>query len=166
VIKADSESIIHKSDVGGVAVNIQDAQEAAAVAETMKRNLGGDIKFFVQQFIPKGRELIIGAKAVKGVGHIIMFGLGGIFTEVLKDVAFTISPVSDTEAIRMINSVKAAPLINGYRGEKGINRAKTIEIIRRISMLGTDFPMIRELDLNPLFATGNEICVVDARIIL
>jgi acetyltransferase len=66
----------------------------------------------------------------------------------------------------MINSVKAAPLINGYRGEKGINRAKTIEIIRRISMLGTDFPMIRELDLNPLFATGNEICVVDARIIL
>jgi acetyltransferase len=66
----------------------------------------------------------------------------------------------------LINSVKAAPLIDGFRGEKGINKEKAVEIIRRISMLGTDFPVIRELDLNPLFATGDEICVVDARIIL
>jgi acetyltransferase len=166
VIKADSEKIIHKSDVGGVAVNIQDAKEVTGVAETMKRNLGDGIKFFVQKFLPKGRELIIGAKAVKGVGHIIMFGLGGIFVEVLKDVSFSISPVSDTEAMELINSVKAAPLIDGFRGEKGINKEKAVEIIRRISMLGTDFPVIRELDLNPLFATGDEICVVDARIIL
>ncbi|MFA4864720.1 MAG: acetate--CoA ligase family protein, partial [Bacteroidales bacterium] len=166
VIKADSEKIIHKSDVGGVAVNIQDAQEAAAVAETMTRNLGDGIKFFVQKYLPKGRELIIGAKAVAGVGHIIMFGLGGIFVEVFRDVAFSISPVSDIEALEMISSIKAAPLINGFRGEKGINKDKVVEIIQRISMLGTDFPGIKELDLNPLFATGDEICVVDARILL
>jgi acyl-CoA synthetase (NDP forming) len=166
VIKADSEKIIHKSDVGGVAVNIQNAQEATEVAETMKKNLGDGIKFFVQKFLPKGRELIIGAKAVEGLGHILMFGLGGIFVEVLKDVAFSISPVSDTEAMDMITSVKAVPLIHGFRGEKGINKEKAVEIIQRISMLVTDYPGIKELDLNPLFATGDDICVVDARILL
>jgi acetate---CoA ligase (ADP-forming) len=166
VIKADSEQIIHKSDVGGVAINIMDAKEAAAVVETMTRKLGNEIKFFVQKYVPKGRELIIGAKAAEGIGHIIMFGLGGIFVEVFKDVAFTISPVSDTEAMEMIGSIKASPLLRGFRGEKGINQGKVVEIIQRISMLGTDFPGIKELDLNPLFATGDEICVVDARIIL
>jgi acetyltransferase len=152
--------------VGGVVMNIQDAREAAAVAETMTGKFGGDIKFFVQKHLPKGLELIIGAKAAEGVGHIIMFGLGGIFVEVFRDVSFNLSPVSDTEAMEMISSIKAAPLIHGFRGEKGINKEKIVEIIQRISMLGTDFPMIKELDLNPLFATGDEICVVDARIIL
>ena len=166
VIKADSEQIIHKSDVGGVALNIQNAGEAKMVMETMMRNLGAGIRFFVQKFLPKGRELIIGAKAVEGVGHIIGFGLGGIFVEVLKDIVFSISPVSDTEASSMIHSVKATPLIHGFRGEKGINIEKTSEIIQRISMLVNDFPVIRELDLNPLFAIGDEIHVVDARMIL
>ncbi|MFH1296722.1 MAG: acetate--CoA ligase family protein [Bacteroidota bacterium] len=166
VIKADSEQIIHKSDVGGVAVNIQDVQQAAEVAETMKKNLGDGIHFLVQKFLPQGQELIIGAKAVEGVGHIIMFGLGGIFVEILKDVTFTLTPVSDSEAMEMISSIKAAPLVEGFRGRKGINKAKAVEIIQRISMLGTDFPGIKEVDLNPLVAAGDEICVVDARIIL
>ena len=166
VIKADAEAIIHKSDVGGVAVNIKDATEAAMAVETMKKKLGAEINFFVQKFLPKGKELFIGAVASSGVGHIIGFGLGGIFVEVLKDVVYCITPVSDTEAAGMIGSVKAAALINGFRGEPGINREKTAEIIRRISMLVTDFPAIRELDLNPLFAIGDEICVVDARIIV
>ncbi|NQV01269.1 MAG: acetate--CoA ligase family protein, partial [Bacteroidia bacterium] len=166
VLKLYSKTITHKSDVGGVAVNIQDAQEAAGVAETMNKNLGDGIKFFIQKFLPKGQELIIGAKAVKGVGHTIMFGLGGIFVEILKDVAFAITPVSDTEAMEMISSIQAAPIIDGFRGEKGINKGKAIEIIQRISMLGTNFLEIKELDLNPLFAIGDEICVVDARMIL
>ncbi len=165
VIKADSEKIIHKSDVGGVAVNIKNADETKAVVERMGK-LGPEVKFFVQQYLPAGKELIIGAKAEEGVGHIVMCGLGGIFVEIMKDVAFTISPVSDTEAMKMIDSLKAVPLINGFRGEKGVNKAKFAEIIQRISMLVTDFPAIKELDLNPLFASGDEICAVDARIIL
>ena len=166
VIKADSETIIHKSDAGGVAVNIQNAQEATAVAESMKNKLGSGIKFLVQKFILGEKELIIGAKAAQNELHNIGFGLGGIFAEVLEDVAFSLSPVSDAEAMEMISSVKAAPLINGFRGKKGINREKAAEIIQRISTLTTDFPIIKELDLNPLFATGDEICVVDARIII
>jgi acetyltransferase len=166
VIKADSSAIIHKSDVGGVAINIQNAEEAEKVAAAMQSKLGSDIRFFVQKFLPKGRELIIGAKATEGVGHIIMFGLGGIFVEILKDVVFSISPVSDEEAKEMIGGIKASALIHGFRGESGINQEKTVEIIQRISMLCCDFPEIKELDLNPLFASGNEICAVDARMIL
>ena len=166
VIKADSEKLIHKSDAGGVAVNIKNGDEATDVVEKMQKNFGGGLKFLVQKYIPGGRELIIGAKAEDGVGNIVMFGLGGIFVEVLKDVSFTISPVSDVEAMEMITSIKAAPLINGFRGEKGINKEKTAEIIQRISMLVSDFQEIKELDLNPLLATGNDICVVDARIII
>ena len=166
VLKADSEKIIHKSDVGSVILNIQDAQEATIGAENMNRKFGDGIKFLVQKFIPKGWELIIGAKAMEGVGHIIMFGLGGVFVEVFKDVAFNISPISDTEALEMTGSIKATPLIHGFRGEQGINKEKVVEIIQRISMLGTDFPGIKELDLNPLFSTEDETCVVDARIIL
>ncbi|MCK9423416.1 MAG: acetate--CoA ligase family protein [Bacteroidales bacterium] len=166
VIKVDSETIIHKSDVGGVALNIKDSKEAIIVAKFMNRKFGEEFQFLVQQFLPKGRELIIGTKAVEGVGHIIMFGLGGIFVEIMKDVVFSIGPVSNTEAMEMIDTVKAAPLIRGFRGEKGINKEKAVEIIQRISMLGTDFPGIRELDLNPLLAIEDEILVVDARIIL
>lgn len=166
VIKADSEKLIHKSDAGGVAVNIKNAAEATESVEKMQMNLDGGLKFLVQKYIPGGRELIIGAKAAVGSGNIVMFGLGGIFVEVLKDVSFTISPVSDLETMEMINSLKATPLINGYRGENGINKEKTAEIIQRISMLVSDFQEIKELDLNPLLANGNDICVVDARIII
>ena len=166
VVKADSEMIIHKSDVGGVAVNLKNADETHAAAEKMKSGLGGGMKFLVQKFLKPGRELIIGAKASESNGHIIMFGLGGIFVEVLKDVSFCISPLSDVEAKEMISSLKSNALIDGFRGEKGINKEKTVEILQRISRLCEDFPSIKELDLNPLFATGDDICVVDARIIL
>ncbi len=166
VIKADSEKIIHKSDVGGVAVNIRNNDEAKEAVEKMFGKFGHEITFFVQKYMPGGIELIIGAKSENGVGHLIMFGLGGIFVEILKDVAFTISPATDSEAEEMMNSLKAAALINGFRGDKGINRDKAAEIIQRVSMLVSDFPEIMELDLNPLIASGENIYSVDARIIL
>jgi len=166
VVKVDSEKIIHKSDVGGVVINIKSLEELTLVLNKMYSDFGNDIKFFIQQFIPKGKELIIGAKAEKGVGHIILFGLGGVFVELLKDVSLSITPVTDCESEEMISSIKASKLITGYRGEKGMNKTKIIEIIQRISMLVSQFPEIKELDLNPLFAFDNEICAVDARIIL
>lgn len=166
VVKVDSEKIVHKSDVGGVAINIKDNNELKQVTDKMLSSFGQDINFFVQKFIPKGKELIIGAKAEQGVGHIILFGLGGIFVELLKDVSFSITPISDCDAEEMISSIKTAKLITGYRGEKAMNKSKIIEIIQRISMLVTLFPEIKELDLNPLFAFDDKICVVDARIIL
>ena len=167
VIKADSEEIIHKSDVGGVAINIKNPEEVDEVVNKMKNNLGNaDLKFFIQKFMPQGRELIVSSKKEKGLGHLIMFGMGGIFVEVYKDVVFNLTPVSDAEANEMLNTIKAAPLLNDFRGKKGIDKAKTAETIQRISSLVTDFPAIKELDLNPIFAYEDGICAVDARIIL
>jgi acetyltransferase len=114
--------------------------------------------------LPGGRELIVGAKAEAGLGHLIMFGIGGIFVEVLKDVVFKIAPVTSVEVQDMLSSIKAAPLLDGIRGEKGVNKDGVIEIIQRISQLITDLPMIQEMDLNPIIAYEDKVLTVDARI--
>jgi len=93
-----------------------------------------------------------------------MFGIGGIYVEVLKDVVFKISPVTEVEAGEMLSSIKMAKLLDGVRGEKGINKEKVIEIIQRISQLVEDFPQIQEMDLNPIMAFETNVFVVDARI--
>ena len=165
VLKADAESIIHKSDVGGVAVNLRDEKEFSAALNEMKKKFkSSDLKFLVQKFLPAGRELIIGAKAEPGLGHLLMFGIGGIFVEIMKDVVFKIAPVTDVEAGEMLSSIKAAKLLSGIRGEKGIAMDSVAEIIQRISQLVTDFPEIQEMDLNPLVAYEDKIYTVDARI--
>lgn len=165
VIKVDSESIIHKSDVGGVAVNLQDSNAVRVTVEEMKKKFNApDLQFFVQKYLSGGKELIVGAKAEPGLGHLIMFGLGGIFVEVLKDVVFKISPVTDVEAKEMLSSIKGAPLLKGFRGEKGINEDNVIEIIQRISQLVEDIPIIKEIDLNPVIAYEDKVFTVDARI--
>jgi acetyl coenzyme A synthetase (ADP forming)-like protein len=165
VIKADAESIIHKSDVGGVAVNLKDKNEVRIAAEKMKKIFDeADLKFIIQKYLPGGRELIVGVKAENGLGHLIMFGIGGIFVEVLKDVIFKIAPVTRTEVKDMLSSIKAAALLNGIRGESGINKDGVIEIIQRTSQLVTDLPVIKEMDLNPIIALKDQTLAVDARI--
>ncbi len=165
VIKADAESIVHKSDMGGVAVNLKDNNAVRSAVEEMKKKLKAeDLKFFVQKYLPDGLELIIGAKAEPGLGHLIMFGIGGIYVEVLKDVVFKISPVTDVESQEMLSSIKAAQLIKGVRGKKGVNEKGIIEVIQRLSQLVTDLPVIQELDLNPIIAYEDKVFVVDARV--
>lgn len=165
VLKADAQSIIHKSDAGGVAVNLKDENEFSAAINEMKNKFKStDLKFLVQKFLPGGRELIIGAKAETGLGHLLMFGIGGIFVEVMKDVVFKIAPVTNLEAGEMLSSIKAAPLLNGVRGERGVNKNSVSEIIQRISQLVSDFPDIQEMDLNPVIAYEDNAITVDARI--
>ena len=165
VLKADSESVIHKSDVGGVAVNLKDENAVKKTAEEMKKKFDApDLKFLIQKYLPGGRELIIGAKAEHGLGHLIMFGIGGIFVEVLKDVVFKIAPITNVEAGEMLSSIKASRLIDGIRGEKGINKEGVIEILQRISQLVIDFPLIQEMDLNPIIGFETSTFVVDVRI--
>ncbi len=167
VIKADSTSIIHKSDVGGVFVNIKDRSAVRTTVKEMKNKFdANDLRFFIQKYIAGGKELIIGANAEAGLGHLIMFGLGGIFVEVLKDVVFKLSPVTNVEAKEMLASIKAAPLLKGIRGEKGINESEVIGVIQRTSQLVDEFPMIKEMDLNPVIAYEDKISVVDARILI
>jgi acyl-CoA synthetase (NDP forming) len=167
VVKADSEAIVHKSEMGGVAINLTDITAVRQAVEKMSRaHQEPGLKFLVQKYLPGGKELIVGAKADDEVGHLIMCGLGGIYVEVFKDVAFKLSPVTDVEAEEMLSSLKAAPLLKGVRGEKGVDQKKLIEIIQRVSQLVTDVPEIREMDLNPIIAYGDRVFVVDARMSL
>jgi acetyltransferase len=167
VIKADAESIVHKSDMGGVAVDLADGAAVKAAIEKMQQNFSaGDLRFFIQKYLPGGLELIMGAKAEEGLGHVVMFGLGGIYVEIMKDVVFNLTPVSSGEAKEMLASIKGSALLEGVRGQKGVDQAKLIEIIQRLSQLLTDLPAIQEMDLNPLMAFEDKVFAVDARIAL
>jgi len=167
VIKADAESIVHKSDMGGVAVDLADGAAVKAAVEKMQQNFSADdLRFFIQKYLPGGLELIMGAKAEEGLGHAVMFGLGGIYVEIMKDVVFNLTPVSSGEAKEMLASIKGSALLEGVRGQKGVDQAKLIEIIQRLSQLLTDLPAIQEMDLNPLMAFEDQVFAVDARISL
>ncbi len=167
VLKADAASVVHKSDMGGVAINLADADAVKQAAKTMTERIDArDLRFFVQQFVPGGREVILGAKAEPGVGHLIMFGLGGIFVDVLKDVVFNLTPLTDAEAREMVDGIQASALLDGVRGEKPVDKAALVDLIQRLSKLVTDFPQIKELDLNPVMAFEKGAVAVDARIAL
>ena len=157
--------MVHKSDLGGVAINLKNAEEVRATVEKMKKKFDAkDLRFFIQKFLPGGRELIAGVAAQRDLAPLIMFGIGGIYVEVLKDVVFKIAPVTELEANEMLSSIKASKLLDGVRGEKAIHKQSVIEIIQRLSQLVTDFPEIQEMDLNPIMAFEDKAFVVDARI--
>ncbi len=165
VVKADSESIVHKTDVGGVVLDLWHGHAVRSVAEEMGGRLGTeDIRFLVQEYLPGGMEVIVGAKAERGLGHLIMFGVGGIYVEILEDVVFRLSPITMVEAREMLSSIKAAPMLRGARGGKGVDQEAIVEVIVRLSQLVTDLPMIQEIDLNPMIAYEDRVLVVDARI--
>jgi acetyltransferase len=166
VVKVDSEKIDHKSDMGGVVVNLKDAAAVRATVQDLQGRLGkfGRLSFLVQKYLPGGRELIVGASGERGLGHLVMFGLGGVYVEVLKDVAFKIAPVTRVEAREMLSSLKAKALLDGVRGEKGVHKEKVVDLILRVSALLSDLPEIREMDLNPVMAFPDAVYAVDGRI--
>lgn len=166
VVKVDCTAIDHKSDMGGVAVNLQDAVAVENRVREMQDRLShyGEIGFLIQKFLPGGRELIIGATAERELGHLIMFGLGGIYVEVLKDVVFKIAPVTQVEAEEMLAHVKTTALLDGVRGEAGIDKSAVVALIQRVSQLLGDLPLIQEMDLNPIMAFADQAFAVDGRI--
>jgi acyl-CoA synthetase (NDP forming) len=165
VIKADSEAILHKSDKGGVALNLRHNDSVRRVLKEMQERFqAADLRFLVQKYLPGGKEVVAGAKIEQGLGHLIMFGMGGVYVEVMKDVVFKLAPVTTVEARDMLSSIRAAPLLKGVRGEKGVDEDGIVEIIQRLSQLVTDLPTIKELDLNPIVAYEDRVSVVDARI--
>ncbi|MDF1589968.1 MAG: acetate--CoA ligase family protein [Desulfobacterales bacterium] len=166
-VKADSAAVVHKSDMGAVALDLKDPAAVRAAVEKMKQKIeADDLSFFVQKYVPGGLEIALGAKAEAGLGHLIMFGLGGIFVEVLKDVVFNLMPVTDAEADRMLSDIKGAALLAGVRGRRGVDREAVKELICRLSQLVGDLPVISEMDINPVLAFEDRAVVVDARISL
>ena len=175
VLKAMAPEVSHKSDIGGVIVGLQSAREVrGAYYEIMERladsGVGGDDVegVLVQQMVTGGRETIIGTVFDPSFGPLIMFGLGGIYVEALGDVVFRVHPVSDIDAAEMIRQVKGYKLLEGLRGEKGVDFNALEEAIQRISQLVGDFPQVAELDINPFiaFEPGQMSMAVDARVVL
>ena len=153
---------VHKTDVGGVVLNVNSKEKAINVFKTLME-IDGATSVLIQN-MNSGIELFVGVKKEQGFGHAILCGLGGIFIEVLEDVSANLSPVSETEAIRMLKDLRAYKLLEGVRGQQGVNQPKLIEIIRRVSALVEVVPEIEEMDMNPLFGTAENIIAIDSRI--
>ena len=153
---------VHKSDVGGVTLNILTAEHLALEFDRMMQ-IPDATGVMVQKML-KGTELFIGAKYEERFGHVVLCGLGGIFVEVLKDVSSGLAPLSYAEAYSMIHSLRGYKIIKGTRGQKGINEQKYAEIIVRLSTLLRFATEIKEIDINPLLADDQNVIAVDARI--
>ena len=155
---------VHKSDVGGVALNIRTPEHLALEFDRMMK-IEGATSIMVQKMI-KGTEVFIGAKYEQRFGHVVLCGLGGIFVEVLKDVSSGLAPLTYGEAYSMIESLRGYKILKGTRGQKGINQQKYAEIIVRLSTLLRFATEIKEMDINPLLADEKEVIAVDARILI
>jgi acyl-CoA synthetase (NDP forming) len=172
VLKIVSPDIIHKSDVGGVIVNLKNAKEVGnaykqILSNVKKHNANAKIVgMLVQEMAPASTEVIVGSIKDPQFGPALMFGLGGVFVEVLKDVTFRIAPVNEEEAHEMIEEVKAYPLLKGYRGSPPADINAIVKIILATSKLVMEHEEIKELDLNPIMVYEKGAKAVDARIIL
>ena len=173
-LKIVSPDILHKTDVGGVRLNLQDADAVAegfgAIDASVRRFFPSAViqGIAVQEMVAGGKEVILGMTRDPSFGPLLMFGLGGIYVEVLKDVAFRVAPIGPDEAEAMIREIRSFPLLRGVRGEKPSDMAAMVEALERLSQLCTDFPEILELDVNPLLVKpeGSGAVAIDARLAL
>lgn len=172
VLKVSSQDVIHKSDAGGVKLGLKTSNQVAKAYEDIMKSIKAKYPqakiqgVSVQKMARPGVEVIIGMSKDAQFGPVIMFGLGGVFVEILKDVAFRIVPLERRDAHEMIQEIKGRPLLEGYRGSDPVDIANLEEVILKVSAFVEQHPEIKELDLNPVFAYKDGAVAVDARIIL
>ncbi|MDQ5852271.1 MAG: acetate--CoA ligase family protein, partial [Chloroflexota bacterium] len=174
VMKISSPDILHKSDVGGVRVDVANAAEVRDTFELIdyrarRYQPNADISgILVQQQAPRGRECLVGVSRDPQFGPLVAFGMGGIYVEVLKGVAFRLAPISRAEAEEQVRQIRSFPILAGTRGQAPADLASVVDTVLRASQLVTDFPEIVEMDINPLmvYDQGQGSIVLDARIIL
>jgi acetyltransferase len=163
VLKVDSAEVIHKSDEGGVVLGIANNEALKTAFAGMTDRFSG-AAFILQEQMPAGREIIVGATESPGLGNLVMFGLGGVFVEVMRDVAFALAPLSRPEARTLMRSIKGFPILEGIRGEPAANLEAVEDLLLRVSRMVTDHPSISELDLNPILVTPEGATAVDVRL--
>lgn len=172
VMKIVSPQIIHKTDAGGVKVNIKNVEEArnaykAIIENAQKYDSNAEIHgILVTPMVPQGTEIIIGMIRDEVFGPTVMFGIGGVFVEVFKDVNFRVAPISKQDATEMIEEIKAYPLLKGVRGEKAKDIDALVNVIVKVSEIAEKYDDIKEIDLNPVFAYEDGLAIVDARILI
>ncbi|MFB7306777.1 acetate--CoA ligase family protein [Streptomyces sp. NPDC056192] len=172
VLKIVSPDVLHKTDAGGVVVGVEGGAQVRAAFQRIIENVQAyapDARIDgvqVQQLVPPGQEVIVGAVTDPTFGKVVAFGLGGVLVEVLKDITFRLAPVTADEALSMLDSIGAAEILRGVRGAPPVDRWALAEQIRRVSQLVTDFPEIAEVDLNPVIAAQDGAVAADIRILL
>ncbi len=166
VLKVDSAEVIHKSDAGGVMLDIENSAALEEALQEMRTRFPAADNFLLMQQMRPGREVILGVTSSPGLGSLTMFGLGGIFVEVLRDVAAAVAPMSPAEAREQIASIRGFKVLEGTRGQPGVDLDALADVLVRVGLLAADFPDITEMDLNPVFAypTGQAPAAVDVRI--
>lgn len=172
VLKIVSRDILHKSDAGGVKVNLKSPGELSSGFEAILKNVAQNVPkaqiegMLVMENLKPGVECIVGMTYDAQLGAALMFGLGGIFVEVMEDVSLCLLPVSKSEAVDMIRSIKGYKLLSGYRGSEGCDIEAIAEAILNVGRMVENNPEIKEIDINPLFAYPNGVMAVDARILV
>jgi acyl-CoA synthetase (NDP forming) len=175
VLKAVAPDLVHKMDAGGVLVDIRGPEELWAAVDRMTESVAryrGDgagaegLGFLLQEYVRGGREVIVGMTHDPKFGPVVMFGLGGIYVETMKDVVFRVPPLTDLEAREMIQQIRGYSLLRGVRGEAPVDHDALAEILQRFSQLAEDLPEIAEIEINPLlvFPQGSDFRAVDARV--
>jgi len=173
-MKIASPDILHKTDIGGVRLNIQNDEEVRnyfdlLIYRTMRYMAEAEIwGCLVQDMVSGGREVILGMNRDPQFGPLLMFGLGGIYVEVLRDVTFRLAPLSREDAEEMVAEIRGYPLLRGVRGQRAADIEGIIDTLLRISQLVTDFPEVVELDINPLLVRdeGQGVVGIDMRLVL
>lgn len=172
VLKIVSPQILHKSDAGGVIVGVNDDQGIRDGYNTIiknAKNYKADAEItgiLVQEMAPKGTEIIVGSTTDPTFGPTLMFGLGGIFVEILKDVSFRVAPIELVDAREMVDEIKARKILEGARGMPPVDKDTLADILHKTSKMLMECPEIKELDMNPILAYPDGARVVDARIIM
>lgn len=154
---------LHKSDLGGVLLGVRPVQAEGAFNQLM--SIQGATRVLVQETLD-GPEVLMGLSREEEFGHLAAFGLGGVLAEALHDIQVGLAPLSMGEAARMVRAITALPVLQGYRGQPGMDLELLGDILVRVSLLGRDVPRIKELDINPLKGAGDRLAAVDVRIIL
>lgn len=170
VLKAEARGLVHKSDVQGVVLGLGDEDAVRRAFDQMRMRVEGrgytPARALVMKQVPPGRELLLGATQDPTFGPLVAAGLGGVFAEVLKDVAFRLAPPTDQDATRLLRSLKAYSVLRGVRGEAPADEAALVEALQRLGRLAYDLPQVAEIDLNPVIVRphGQGLVVVDARV--
>jgi acyl-CoA synthetase (NDP forming) len=172
VLKVSSVDISHKSDAGGVKVGLADEQQVAEAYDAIMSSCRAKYPdaviegVTVQDMAPPGLEVIVGVATDPQFGHVVMFGLGGVWVEVLEDVSFKLVPLTKDDARSAVTEIRAARLLEGFRGSAPVDKAALEDILLRVSDFVAKTPEVREMDLNPVFAYRDGAVAVDARVIL
>jgi len=166
VMKGCSAELAHKTEAGMVKLNVGNSEEAACVFDKLMSKIKGLDGVLIQKMVNGSREFVIGLSRDPQFGPCVMFGLGGIFTEALKDVTFRVAPLSKDDALEMIDEIKTKKLLGEFRGSPAVDREALAKALVGVGELGMKYDSIAEIDINPLIISGNKPVAVDALVVL